>query len=82
MKQFHIRVKKKPLKEESKTIKFAYASVVTIKPISKGEKFSTKNLWVKRPGTGDFLAKEFNNLLGKKAKKAIRANVFLKKNDV
>ena len=28
------------------------------------------------------LEKESNNLLGKKAKKAIRANVFLKKNDV
>ncbi len=74
--------KKKPLKEESKTIKFAYASVVTIKPISKGEKFSKRNLWVKRPGNGDFLAKEFNNLIGKKAKKEISANVFLKKNDV
>ena len=74
--------KKKPLKEEVKTIKFAYASVVTIKQIRKGEKFSLKNLWVKRPGNGDFLAKDFNSLLGKKAKKNIKANVLLKRNDV
>lgn len=74
--------KKKPLREEVKTIKFAYASVVTIKEISKGEKFSLKNLWVKRPGNGDFLAKDLNILLGKKAHKNIKANVFLKRNDV
>ena len=48
--------KKKPLREENKTIK-VYASVVTIKSIKKGEKLSMKNLWVKRPGNGDFLAK-------------------------
>ena len=29
---------------------------------------SLENIWVKRPGNGDFLAKDFNNLLGKKAK--------------
>lgn len=74
--------KKRPLKEEEKTIKFAYASVVTIKTIMKGDKFSKKNLWVKRPGNGDFLAKDFNYLLGKKAKKNIKANVFLKRKDV
>ena len=74
--------KKKPLREENKTIKFAYASVVTIKSIKKGEKLSMKNLWVKRPGNGDFLAKKFKNLLGKRAKRDISQNVFLKRRDV
>ncbi|MFL0808240.1 MAG: N-acetylneuraminate synthase family protein [Oceanobacter sp.] len=53
--------------EEVITSDFAYASVVTIKDIAKGEVFSRDNLWVKRPGTGDFLAESFEKLLGKEA---------------
>ena len=29
--------------------------------------FTEKNIWVKRPGTGEILAEEYKNLLGKKA---------------
>jgi N-acetylneuraminate synthase len=56
---------KEILEEEQPTIDFAYASVVTIKEIKKGEIFSKNNIWVKRPGTGDFLAKEYGSILGK-----------------
>lgn len=56
----------KGLAEEEKiTTKFAYASVVTIKEIKKGDVFSEENIWVKRPGTGDFLAEDYDGLLGK-----------------
>lgn len=58
---------KEPAKEEQVTIDFAFATVVTIKPIRKGDIFSKENIWVKRPGTGDILAEEFKNILGKKA---------------
>ena len=44
--------KKGPLREEQGTIDFAYATVVSIKPIKKGETFSMENIWVKRPGMG------------------------------
>ena len=54
--------------EESVTSRFAFASVVADVKIKKGEKLSKNNLWVRRPGTGHFLAKDYNNLLGKKAK--------------
>ena len=56
--------------------------MVAIKEIAKGEKLSKNNIWVKRPGTGDFLAKEFKNLIGKKAKKKIKLNHFIKKNNI
>ena len=55
--------KKEILPEEQVTIDFAYASVVSIKPIVKGEKLTALNVWVKRPGTGDFLAKEYDTLI-------------------
>jgi len=59
------------LSEEKPTIDFAYASVVAIKNIKAGEVFSKKNIWVKRPGTGQILAKEYNGILGRLAAKDI-----------
>ncbi|EHZ2902524.1 N-acetylneuraminate synthase family protein [Vibrio vulnificus] len=71
--------KKEPAKEEQVTIDFAYASVVTISEIQAGEVFTRENLWVKRPGTGDFLAEEYESLIGKIASQAIPSDVQLKK---
>jgi len=68
--------------QEKPVIDFAYASVVTISSLSKGESFSLNNIWVKRPGTGDFLAKDFYGLLNKKANKDLAAGVQLKRKDV
>ncbi len=59
--------KKEILSEEQPTIDFAYASVVTIQDVKKGELFTEKNIWVKRPGTGEILAAEYKNMLGKTA---------------
>lgn len=53
------------LPEEQVTIDFAFATLVSIKPIKKGEKFTRENLWVKRPGTGEILAEEYEKILGK-----------------
>lgn len=58
-------VKKEAAAEEQVTIDFAFASVVTIKDIKKGDKFTKDNLWVKRPGTGEILAEDYKNILGK-----------------
>ena len=65
-----------------KVAKFAFASVCSIKPIKKGEKLSKKNIWVKRPGTGDFLAVSYNSLLGKTALKDIKENSQIKKKHI
>eukprot|EP00121_Abeoforma_whisleri_P012257 Awhi_evm1s11306 len=55
------------LEGELPCIAFAYATVVTIEDIKAGEEFTMKNIWVKRPGTGEILAGEFETLLGKKS---------------
>jgi N-acetylneuraminate synthase len=55
-------------KEEKPVIEFAYASVVSIRDIKKGEVLSLNNIWVKRPGTGKILVDQFYNILGKKAR--------------
>lgn len=59
---------KTAIKEEQVTIDFAFASVVSIDNIKKGDTFSKSNIWVKRPGTGEVSAEQFVSLLGKKAK--------------
>jgi N-acetylneuraminate synthase len=73
---------KKAVKEELPTIKFAFASVVAIKNIRKGDRFSYKNLWVKRPGNGYFKADKLKFLIGKTAKFDISFNTQIKKNHV
>ncbi|WP_418263868.1 N-acetylneuraminate synthase family protein [Flavobacterium faecale] len=62
---------KEPAQEEQVTIDFAFATVCSIAPIAKGEKLSKNNIWVKRPGTGKILAENFNELIGKVARRDI-----------
>lgn len=59
------------------TIDFAFATVVTIKPIKKGDVFTKENLWVKRPGTGSIPAEHYESILGKVATADIDADVHL-----
>lgn len=53
------------LPEEQPTIDFAYACVVTIRPVNRGEPFTRDNVWVKRPGTGEIKAVDFERVLGR-----------------
>ena len=69
---------KGPVELEKPTIDFAYASVVSIKEIKKGDVFSRDNIWVKRPGTGEILAEHFDEVLGKKAIDDIESDSFIK----
>jgi len=70
---------KEILKEEETTINFAYASVVATAHIKKGDIFSMDNIWVKRPGTGEILAKNFSHVLGKVALQNIKSGTQIKK---
>lgn len=70
---------KKAIPEEKITSDFAFASVVTIKNIRAGERFTEENLWVKRPGTGEIAAEQYENILGKKALANIERDTMLKK---
>ena len=49
---------KGPAPEEQVTMDFAFASVVTIRPVKAGETFNQENIWVKRPGTGEIPAEQ------------------------
>jgi N-acetylneuraminate synthase len=73
---------KGPVKEEKSTINFAFASLVSTKDIKKGDRITKKNIFPKRPGIGDFDAKSYYKILGKKAKNFIKCNTLIKKKDI
>ena len=63
---------KGPVEAEAPTIAFAFASIVAIRDIQPGEKFTEENIWVKRPGGGDFNVNDYDSLLGKKVASPIK----------
>ncbi len=73
---------KSPLPAEAATIAFAFASVVAIEGIEPGQVLSERNIWLKRPGGGDFSVLDYENLLGRVAAAQVRRGFQLKKSDV
>jgi len=58
---------KTELLEEQPVKDFAFASVVSIKEIRAGDTFNKENIWVKKPGTGEIKAEDFDTVIGKTA---------------
>ena len=73
---------KGPLPEEASTISFAFASVVAIRDIQRGEVLNDSNIWVKRPGGGDFTSLDYENLFGKIANKNIKNGFQIKNTEI
>ena len=73
---------KNSIKEEKVTKNFAFVSVVSDKLIKKGKKLSKSNLWVRRPGNGDFQIKDLKKLYGKKVNQDIPPNIQIKKKHI
>ena len=58
---------KAPVEAEAPTMAFAFASVAAIQDIEPGQLLTEENIWVKRPGGGDFTVLDYDTLLGKLA---------------
>lgn len=68
---------KTALREEQVTIDFAFATVVSIRDIKKGEVLTEENIWARRPGIGKIRAERYRELLGKRAATDIPADTHL-----
>jgi len=73
---------KEILADEQPCIEFAYACVVATRDIMAGDIFSDENIWVKRPGTGEIKAIDFQKVLGKQAKVHLSKNQQIKWTDI
>jgi N-acetylneuraminate synthase len=73
---------KRPLAEESKTIAFAFASVAVTKKINKGELLTPENIWVMRPGGGDFGPSDLKKLYGRKVRIDVQPGFQLKASEI
>ena len=67
---------------EAPTIAFAFASVVAIQDLLPGMRLSEENIWVRRPGGGDFNASDYEELLGKEVKLPIACGKRVQKTDI
>lgn len=67
--------KKEKIPEETVTSDFAFASVVSISNIKKGDVLTEKNIWIKRPGTGEIPAEKYSKILGRIAAKNIDKDI-------
>jgi len=73
---------KTAVESENPTIAFAFASVVAIKDIRVGEELTEQNIWVKRPGGGDFSAEDYESVLGKTASQNIQSGYQIRKHQL
>ncbi|MGL5868020.1 N-acetylneuraminate synthase family protein, partial [Clostridium chrysemydis] len=69
--------RKIPSKSESKNKDIARKSIVSKRPIKKGEIFSLENITTKRPGTG-ISPKRFDEIIGKEAFKDFNEDEMIK----
>jgi sialic acid synthase SpsE len=74
--------RKEILPEEQPTIDFAYACVVSTARIRSGDRLTRENLWVKRPGTGEIKAVDYERVLGRVVTRDIEVNEQLRWIDV
>lgn len=74
--------KKEAAIEERVTMDFAFATVVTIAPVKKGEIFTKDNIWVKRPGSGEIKAESYDAVLGKSASGDLKVDKHLGWSDI
>jgi sialic acid synthase SpsE len=73
---------KEILDAEQPTIDFAYACVVTTEPVPAGTALTTANTWVKRPGTGEIKAADYESVLGRTVVRDLAADAQIRWGDL
>ena len=69
---------KKRTEPEEAVYRFARASVVADRDLPAGHVISAEDIWVRRPGSGEIPAREFDRVVGRTLKLATRRNTQLK----
>lgn len=62
---------------EEPVYKFARASIVADRNLPQGHIIEEKDIWARRPGTGEIAGYEFDNVIGRKLNRAVEKNIQL-----
>ncbi len=65
---------KQRTKQEEDVYKFARASVVADKDMTAGHIITDKDIWVRRPGSGEVPGYKYNDIIGKKLRLDVKKN--------
>lgn len=69
---------KERTKDEESVYKFARGSIVADRNLTKGLEITEKDIWARRPGTGEIPAYEFDKVIGKVLKRDVLKNTQIK----
>ena len=72
---------KRRSEQEDSVYRFARASVVADKDLSKDQVIEKSDIWVRRPGTGEIPAYEYESVIGKRLVRPVTRNTQLKWSD-
>ena len=72
---------KMPIEGEDPTIAFAFASVVAMRDLDEGHVIQPDDLWVMRPGGGDYGPTDLNSLIGRRLSRNISYRHQVRKRD-
>ncbi len=72
-----LRNPKERTKAEEPVYRFARASIVADRDLQKGHLIEEKDIWVRRPGTGDIPGFDFDKVVGQRLARAVRRNTQL-----
>ena len=64
--------KVKEIPEEDAIRDFAFATIVATRDLKVGEIITKDNTWPKRPGIGQILAREHEQIIGRRIKKNVK----------
>ena len=68
--------------EEDAIRDFAFATVVTTKNLKKGDIISKENTWPKRPGIGQILSCDHEQIIGRKLKRDLKKDTHISYQDI
>ena len=79
-KEIHIAINnpKERTKDEESVYKFARGSIVADRNLAKGAKITDRDIWARRPGTGEIPAYEFDKVIGKVLNRDVSKNTQIK----
>ena len=68
--------------QEEAVYRFARGSIVADRDLSRGQILKEEDIWARRPGSGEIPADQYDSLIGRRVKKALKRNTQIQWDDL